>query len=151
MNELYQFDLMASKCFHGIIEREALGNKQKILLCRPEVVSLKQIAFNIFNIKLRLFAQSFQLRLKIHCQSLRMIGFVASMEPSSFQLQTSIKLNNLIFHSHKIICQFGLFRLIKCAIDPVITIDTVRKKLDIQSLVLAAAYAYFELLHIIPD
>ena len=35
--------------------------------------------------------------------------------------------------------------------DPVITIDTVRKKLDIQSLVLAAAYAYFELLNIISD
>ena len=57
---------MASKCFHGIIEREALGNKQKILLCRPEVVSLKQIALNIFNIKLRFFAQSFELRLKIN-------------------------------------------------------------------------------------
>ena len=43
-----------------------MGNKQKILLCRPEVVSLKQIAFNIFNIKLRLFAQNFELRLKIN-------------------------------------------------------------------------------------
>ena len=57
---------MASKCFHGIIEREAMGNKQKILLCRAEVVSLKKIAFNIFNIKLRLFAQNFELRLKIN-------------------------------------------------------------------------------------
>ena len=57
---------MASKCFHGIIEREALENRQKILLCRPEVVSLKQIAFNIFKIKLRLSAQNFDVRLKIN-------------------------------------------------------------------------------------
>ena len=57
---------MASKCFHGIIEREALENGQKILLCRPEVVSLKQIAFNIFKIKLRLSAQNFEVRLKIY-------------------------------------------------------------------------------------
>ena len=57
---------MASKCFHGIIEREALENRQKILLSRPEVVSLKQIAFNIFKIKLRLSAQNFEVRLKIN-------------------------------------------------------------------------------------
>ena len=57
---------MASKCFHGIIEREALENRQKILLSRPEVVSLKEIAFNIFKIKLRLSAQNFELRLKIN-------------------------------------------------------------------------------------
>ena len=57
---------MASKCFHGIIEREALENGQKILLCRPEVVSLKQIAFNIFKIKLRLSAQNLEVRLKIN-------------------------------------------------------------------------------------
>ena len=57
---------MASKCFHGIIEREALENRQKILLSRPEVVSLKEIAFNIFKIKLRLSAQNFELWLKIN-------------------------------------------------------------------------------------
>ena len=57
---------MASKCFHGIIEREALENRQKILLSRPEVVSLKEITFNIFKIKLRLSAQNFELRLKIN-------------------------------------------------------------------------------------
>ena len=57
---------MASKCFHGIIEREALENRQKVLLSRPEVVSLKEIAFNIFKIKLRLSAQNLELRLKIN-------------------------------------------------------------------------------------
>ena len=57
---------MASKCLHGIIEREALENRQKMLLSRPEVVSLKQIAFNIFKIKLRLSAQNFEVRLKIN-------------------------------------------------------------------------------------
>ena len=57
---------MASKCFHGIIEREALENRQKILLSRPEVVSLKQIVFKIFKIKLRLSGQNFEVRLKIN-------------------------------------------------------------------------------------
>ena len=57
---------MASKCFHGIIEREALENRQKMLLSRPEVVSIKQIAFNVFKIKLRLSAQNFEVRLKIN-------------------------------------------------------------------------------------
>ena len=57
---------MASKCLPGIIEREALENRRKILLSRPEVVSLKQIAFNIFKIKLRLSAQNFEVRLKIN-------------------------------------------------------------------------------------
>ena len=57
---------MASKCFHGIIEREALENRQKMLLNRPEVVSIKQIAFNVFKIKLRLSAQNFEVRLKIN-------------------------------------------------------------------------------------
>ena len=57
---------MASKCFPGIIEREALENRRKILLSRPEVVSLKQIAFNIFKIKLRLSAQNLEVRLKIN-------------------------------------------------------------------------------------
>ena len=57
---------MASKCFHGIIERKGLENTQKMLLSRPEVVSLKQIAFNIFKIKLRLSAQNLEVRLKIN-------------------------------------------------------------------------------------
>ena len=37
-----------------------------MLLSRPEVVSLKQIAFNIFKIKLRLSAQNYEVRLKIN-------------------------------------------------------------------------------------
>ena len=57
---------MASKCFHGIIEKKGLENRQKMLLSRPEVVSLKQIAFNIFKIKLRLSAQNLEVRLKIN-------------------------------------------------------------------------------------
>ena len=57
---------MASKCFHGTIEREALENRQNILLSRPEAVSLNEIAFNIFKIKLRLSAQNFEVRLKIN-------------------------------------------------------------------------------------
>ena len=57
---------MASKCFHRIIERKGLENTQKMLLSRPEVVSLKQIAFNIFKIKLRLSAQNLEVRLKIN-------------------------------------------------------------------------------------
>ena len=57
---------MASRCFHGIIEKKGLENRQKMLLSRPEVVSLKQIAFNIFKIKLRLSAQNLEVRLKIN-------------------------------------------------------------------------------------
>ena len=57
---------MASKCFHGIIEKKGLENRQKMLLSRPKVVSLKQIAFNIFKIKLRLSAQNLEVRLKIN-------------------------------------------------------------------------------------
>ena len=57
---------MASKCFHGIIERKGLENRQKMSLSWPEVVSLKQIAFNIFKIKLKLSAQNLEVRLKIN-------------------------------------------------------------------------------------
>ena len=64
---------MASKCFHGIIEREALENTQKILLSRPEVVSLKQIAFNTFKIKVRLSAQNFEVRLKINLSNMSLL------------------------------------------------------------------------------
>ena len=91
---------MASKCFHGIIEREALENRQKILLSRPEVVSLKQIVFKIFKIKLRLSAQNFEVRLKserVHLNSADVIIVtVKGKDKTLFNVKNKVQCNSML-------------------------------------------------------